>query len=198
MQTDKTAHMLDSFDKKFTSKKIKTNDLCRLYYNLPEILEKHPELISKTFDLLGKTVKDGKNDYLCIENLYTGLAKSVTHNPKLAVNSLDIFKFALLLKENNAHTFTAAQETFSAITKADPLLAPAAAMFTINAINSYENKISPKAPIKKFLRQVAAKNTDEHEKAVLNKIKANILQQIDTAGLLNAYMYQCILAKQKL
>jgi len=150
MNREEAVKELLSIDKEIKLRKAFGDRLCHIYYDLPEILEEHPDLDKNVFAVWNKAIESPRNTQYSIEDTFSSLQKVLETNPKMAPQVLTVFEKALSLENNDFGSICEARPTFLTLTDVNPILGKRAATMYIKALDALEDRMTPKSPLKKF------------------------------------------------
>lgn len=172
--SDNYANTLKIYKIKLQDRKAKI-DLCGIYCDLPIILKEHPELQQDVFDVWNTALEHPKNDRYSLEDTYSYLTDIVNDDKNMAPMVFNIYKKALGLKKDDHLSLHQAQETFFAISKANPSLKGESAQIFCEALDAYESTITPpKKGLKRLIYRLNDLGQDAEKREAIKEMRQNV------------------------
>lgn len=190
MNKEEYVRELHSFEMDIKLRKASGDKLCYMYYQFPNVLKEYPELKQDVFNVWDKAIESPKNSRYSIEDTYSSLKDAILNDKSVVPNAFNIYQKALSSKENDFDALRHAMETFEVMAQANPVFASRAAVAVTKAIDAYEDSITPKTPLKKFLhymndiggRDEYIKNTLQEMRKATKAFLPNSAKGKDAAG----------------
>lgn len=172
MTKEERLQELRSYEKEIMLRKAYDGKLCDMIYNFSEILNEHPDLQQETFNVWEKAVESPRNSVYSIEDTYSTLKEVIFKDRTLTAAACTVYEKALASKENDFETLCLAYETLKTIVQSNSAFAGRASRAFNKALDKYEEKITPKTPLKKFFQQLNDRDGEvDYKKQSIRKMR---------------------------